>query len=254
MFGRPYDHPVSSPASTRQRSVVGPSRRPRRTQSERRCATRRTLLDATAASLIDHGFAGTTTTAICARAGVSQGTLFKHFTSKALLLGAAAEHLYDQLTERFVDQFEALEQPDNLANDEPDDQRIDRALELLWQVFQSDEFGASLELEIAARTDPTLRAVLGPVLTRHGERVRSQTALLFPGAVGQASFDRTIDLVLEVMVGMAVSQIADPSPEHYRLLLGHVTDLARHAWASTLAVPNADAVDPSWPIDPARTS
>lgn len=242
---------MSNPASTRQRSVVAPSRRPRRTQSERRRTTRRALLDATAASLIDHGFAGTTTTAICARAGVSQGTLFKHFTSKALLLGAAAEHLYDQLTERFVDQFEALEQPDNQS----DDQRIDRALELLWQVFQSDEFGASVELEIAARTDPTLRAVLGRVPTRHGDRVRQQSALLFPRAVGHPSFDRTIDLVLEVMVGMAVSHIADPGPEHYRLLLDDVTDLARQAWASTLAVPSTDLVDtPSSPVDPVRTS
>ena len=199
--------------------------RPRRTQQERRAGTRRALLEATSACLIAEGYAGTTTTAVCRRAGVSQGALFKHFSAKGLLLGAAAEQLFDQLTERFLERFGAIER----STSDPGE-RIDRAVRLLWEMFQSDEFAASLELELAARTDPALRRVLGAVLTRHAERVRVQAATLFPTARGE-HYDRTIDLVLEVMVGMAVSRIADAEPEHYRRLLDHVCGLARTALA-----------------------
>jgi AcrR family transcriptional regulator len=199
--------------------------RPRRTQSERRAGTRLALLEATAACLIEGGYAGTTTTAVCRRAGVSQGALFKHFASKGLLLGAAAEHLYDRLTERFLERFARIEQ----VTSDPGE-RVDQAVRLLWDVFQSDEYAASLELELAARTDPALRSVLGSVLTRHAGRVRVQAAALFPAAHGDR-YDRTLDLVLEVMVGMAVSRIADPDPDHYRRLLDHVCGLARGALA-----------------------
>jgi len=199
--------------------------RPRRTQQERRAGTRRALLEATSACLIAEGYAGTTTTAVCRRAGVSQGALFKHFSAKGLLLGAAAEHLFDQLTERFLARFAAIERSTNDPGE-----RVDRAVQLLWEMFESDEFAASLELELAARTDPALRRVLGAVLTRHAERVRAQAAALFPTAGGE-HYDRTLDLVLEVMVGMAVSRIADPEPEHYQRLLDHVCALARAALA-----------------------
>lgn len=218
---------------------------PRRTQSERRATTRRALLDATAACLIDHGFAGTTTTTVCARAGVSQGALFKHFPTKQALLGAAAEHLYDLLTERFLQRFRTLERQSRASRGAGDDRtragaaapdlgrRVERAMTLLWQVFASDEFAASLELELAARTDPALRAELGLVLTRHAERVRELAAVLFPDAVHDERYDRTIDLVLEVMVGMAVSRIADHGPEHYRVLLRHVTEEAHEVLTRT---------------------
>lgn len=45
----------------------------RRTQEERSQETRARLLDATIESLIDVGYAGTTTTAVCERAGLSRG-------------------------------------------------------------------------------------------------------------------------------------------------------------------------------------
>src|SRR4030095_16238891 len=78
-----------------------PSRPARRTQAERRATTRQRLLDATVESLVDVGNAGTTTTEVCRRAGVSQGALFKHFATKAELVAAAAEHLFGHLVEEF---------------------------------------------------------------------------------------------------------------------------------------------------------
>lgn len=56
------------------------SRRPagRRTQQERSTETRERLLDATVQSLIDLGYAKTTTTVVCERAGLSRGAQVHH--------------------------------------------------------------------------------------------------------------------------------------------------------------------------------
>lgn len=209
----------------------------RRTQQERRDATRRSLLDATTACLVAHGYRGTTTTAVCERAGVSQGALFRYFPTKQALLSAAAEHLYDQLDARFVLQFRQLDRGERAAPDDDTtrarhERRVQRAVHLLWQVFRSDEVAAALELEVAARTDPSLRADLGPVLAAHGDQVRRLTAELFPDAVRDERYERTIDLVLELMTGMAVSYMVDRSEAHYRRLLDHVVELATDALAS----------------------
>src|SRR5512146_1580663 len=64
-----------------------------RTQQQRRDETRRALLDATVESLIEVGFARTTTLEVQRRADVSRGALLHHFPSKAELLVAAVDHL-----------------------------------------------------------------------------------------------------------------------------------------------------------------
>jgi AcrR family transcriptional regulator len=212
----------------------------RPTQSERRTATRRALLDATAACLIQQGYQGTTTTAVCERAGVSEGALFRHFPTKQTLLSVVAEHLYDRLDERFVHRFRQLDRgerttPEGDTIRAKHARRVQRAVRLLWQVFESDELAASLELELAARTDASLRADLEPVIARHGERIRVLTAELFPDAVRDEHYERTIDLVFELMSGMAVSRMVDRSDPHYRRLLDHIVELATEALSSERA-------------------
>ena len=64
-----------------------------RTQQQRRDETRRALLDAAVESLIEVGFARTTTLEVQRRADVSRGALLHHFPSKAELLVAAVDHL-----------------------------------------------------------------------------------------------------------------------------------------------------------------
>ena len=69
------------------------STRTRRTQGERSAETRARLLDATVESLIEAGYAHTTTTAVCARAGLSRGAQLHHFPTKSELVIAAVAHL-----------------------------------------------------------------------------------------------------------------------------------------------------------------
>ena len=60
-----------------------------RLQEERSAETRGRLLDATVACLHEFGYAGTTTTEIARRAGVSRGAQVHHGAARAVSLPAA---------------------------------------------------------------------------------------------------------------------------------------------------------------------
>ncbi|GAA3804966.1 TetR/AcrR family transcriptional regulator [Nocardioides panacisoli] len=121
----------------------------RRTQAERRAATRRALLDATIDVLVDSGYAGLTTTAVCERAGVTRGAQAHYFATKQELVVQALSHLTDQLVEDLVSK------PLNVA-DGPEAQYA-VLLNRLWEIFSGPVSFAQLELFTAARTDADLR-------------------------------------------------------------------------------------------------
>src|SRR5437868_14953598 len=137
-----------------------PVRAPR-TQQQRRDETRRALLDAAVESLIDVGFARTTTLEVQRRAKVSRGALLHHFPSKAELLVAAVDHLAEMRARELKAFASQLPPADEPALPSPGgDARTDAVLGLLWQCFSGTFFQVAMELRTAARTDPELRRVL----------------------------------------------------------------------------------------------
>ncbi len=128
----------------------------RRTQAERSATTQAALLDATVSCLVAHGYQGTTTAAICRQAGVSRGAQLHHFPTKAALLMASVEVLCD----RRLQEFSAL------VAASAGDARIDAAFEQLWQVCAGSTLSAWVELAVAARSDPELRAHMNAVCAR----------------------------------------------------------------------------------------
>src|SRR5258705_13539848 len=102
---------------------LDPVRAPR-TQQQRREETRRALLDAAVESLIEVGFARTTTLEVQRRAEVSRGALLHHFPSKAELLVAAVAHLAEMRAKELKQLSVGL--PEGRA-------RTDAVLGLLWQ-------------------------------------------------------------------------------------------------------------------------
>ncbi len=167
-------------------------------------ATRGRLLDATIECLIERGHAGTTTPEVCRRAGVSQGALFKHFPSKALLLGAAVRHLFAGL----IDDFRAA-----FAAADPAAERVGAALALLRQAFAEPRLLAAFELYTAARTDAGLRQALAPVMAEHRENLRVEARKLFPEADALADFDAVVDTVMAALQGAALGGLVLPEPE-----------------------------------------
>lgn len=190
-----------------------------RTQQQRREETRRALLDAAVQSLIEVGFARTTTLEVQRRADVSRGALLHHFPSKAELLVAAVDHLAEMRAREmkaFASQLPP-ERPDrgdhgeHEAHGEPvpgSDPRTGAVLGLLWQCFSGTFFKVSMELRTAARTDPELRRVLTAAERSLRDRIVAQSRTLFGRAVAEhPGLERALDLTLQLMIGAAMTSV-----------------------------------------------
>jgi AcrR family transcriptional regulator len=195
---------------------LDPARGPR-TQQQRREETRRALLDATVESLIEVGFARTTTLEVQRRADVSRGALLHHFPSKAELLVAAVDHLAEKRAAE-MKQLAALLPPERperadaaAGPDQPaagGDARTGAVLDLLWQCFSGTFFKVSMELRTAARTDPELRAVLTVAERKLRDRIVAQSRSLFGRTVAEhAGLERALDLTLQLMIGAAMTSV-----------------------------------------------
>jgi AcrR family transcriptional regulator len=191
-----------------------------RTQQQRREETRRALLDAAVESLIEVGFARTTTLEVQRRADVSRGALLHHFPSKAELLVAAVDHLAE-MRARELKAFASQLPPEGTepaaaavarsGAGEPapgGDARTGAVLDLLWQCFSGTFFKVSMELRTAARTDPELRRVLTVAERSLRERIGAQSRTLFGRAVAEhPGLERALDLTLQLMIGAAMSSV-----------------------------------------------
>lgn len=173
-----------------------------RTQQQRRDETRRALLDATIESLIEVGFARTTTLEVQRRAGVSRGALLHHFPSKAGLLTAAIGYLAEMRAGE-LKQLAAL-----LPEERAQKARTDAVIDLLWQCFSGAFFQVAMELRTAARTDAELRPAL--VLAERALRdgVVAQARKLFGKRIAEhQGFERALDLTLQLMIGAAMTAV-----------------------------------------------
>ncbi|TMK87078.1 MAG: TetR family transcriptional regulator [Actinobacteria bacterium] len=173
------------------------SRKPRQTNEERSAQTRAKVLDATVDCLIELGYAGTTTTLISERAGVSRGAQLHHFPTKAELVAAAVEHLANRLGQDL--QREAAALP-------ADGDRVTAAIDLLWSRFSTPLFPAWLELWVAARTDPELAASLRPLEARLRAGIEKQGSTMFSAGAG-TDYELIAQLTFYLMQGMALDRI-----------------------------------------------
>lgn len=177
-------------------ATVSQSIRERVPQAERTATMRLRLLEATVASLAEDGWAGTSTTVVSRRAGVSRGAQLHHFPSKQALVVAAVEHLTDRRRDEMRRQ--AAQLPDG-------DGRTRAALELLSQHFVSPVFFAALELWVAARTDDELRESVAPLERRVGRETHAY-ALELLGVADQPGDNRQlVQATLDLLRGLGLA-------------------------------------------------
>ena len=165
-------------------------------QTVRGAATRRLLLDSTTQCLVERGFGGASTTAICGQAGLTAGALFGQFPSKSALLVEVAADLVWQAAAQVEAAFHDL--PPAL-NDS-----LVRVFENLTQVWQTPILKALTELWTAARTDPDLaRALLTANASDRAMLAELNRGLLATGASG-ASTPALAQLILYAVSGRTV--------------------------------------------------
>lgn len=190
------------PMSTTAEPETTPSPRPaRRNQAERSAATRAALLDATLRSLVEDGYAGTTTARVSERAGLSRGAHLHHFQTRDALLAAAAEHLTRRRGQELLAAADALP---------ADGDRIGQGLDLLWESYADPLWQAALELWTHARTDEALRDCLLPVEREFDRQTLELARRLFPEAAARPDFDRLLELALATMRGLVVLDTLHP--------------------------------------------
>ena len=154
-------------------SVRGSEER-RPTRKEQALASRRRLLDAVFECLLELGYAGTTVTAITRRAGLSNGALFNHFATKEELMSAMAVDLGRRLWEQSLDTVAALEHPVD----------TNKVVDVVWDAMRDDRTQVLMELYVAARTNPELRATFSTLDPLFRAAARAITLAAYPDLDG----------------------------------------------------------------------
>ena len=178
--------------------------KPRRTQVERREATIRKLLDAGTRTLIEVGYARTTVQEICARAGLSQGALFRHFPTMEALLVAVAEDVGQNNLANYRHKLERLSAPP-----------LVEVLRLVQDIVRSPINQAWYELAFASRTLPALRKALKPIAGRYSQDILALGRHVLPelSATLGDRFPLLIDTILAVFDGESVHRLVHKKPE-----------------------------------------
>jgi len=165
------------------------------------------LLDATVECLVAYGYAGTTTHRVAEVAGVTRGAQVHHFRSKEDLVAAAIAYLAEQRTQAAIRELDRVQ-----ATSDP----IAAVLDYLWESHQGPIFVATVELWVAARTDP--------VLARHVDRVEpivngaliAAIATMFPEQPAQKELRDIVYTAMDALRGILLASFADRDRQRAR--------------------------------------
>jgi AcrR family transcriptional regulator len=179
-------------------------------QEERTRLMRARLLEATVECLVERGFAGTSTTLVSERAGVSRGAQLHHFPTKNDLVVAAVEHLTEKRAAELAAGAAGL----------PSGQRRTRAvLQMLADHFTGPVFTAALELWVAARTDAQLLAAVEPLEQRIGRETHRLTVELLGADESAPGTRELVQATLDLVRGLGLADtITDDARRRSRIL------------------------------------
>lgn len=190
----------------------------RKTQQERSAAMQAKIIEATITCLVEHGYNRFTTTLVCQAAGCSQGAIFKHFPTKAILVVHAIDSLYSELVDQYREMVRSL----------PDDaDRVGESLQQLRTLFQQPRLLVVYDLHTAARTDLELRQVLAPKERAHRASIRELALEIFPEMTGSPVFASAIDVLFNVVQGAAIGSLVLVEPDIHAQRMAMLDMVAR---------------------------
>lgn len=199
----------------------------RTSNATRSASTRVRLLEACVESLAEHGWSGTTTTGVCDRAGLSRGAQLHHYPTKDDLVVAAVRHLAVRRGVELRERAAALPTGSD---------RTAAVLDLLAAHHTGPLWTAALEVWVAARTDPALRAALLPLEATLGRDLHRLTVELLGADERVPGVRETVQATLEVLRGLGVASLLTDDTARRRRLL--------RRWAITLDAVLATDVTP----------
>ena len=125
--------------------------------------TRQRILDATIECLADVGYAGTNTTAVALRAGLTRPAMAYHFPSRASLIEAVIYHIMRVRLGLYLRDVQSTVNSEEFVG-------------IAWGHLQTSVFRAFTELLVVAHSDEELSVIFGPALAEY-DRARRDASL-----------------------------------------------------------------------------
>lgn len=155
---------------------------------------RRRICAAATRRLSRAGFHRMTIAEVVNEAGISTGALQHHFPNKRALVIAVADYLLTRSVKWF-----------SRAKAEPGAGDFAEMIRRSWrEQFTTDEYGALLEILVAARTDNSLRAKIAPALDRWRAAIEQELTELLPDARNAADLESVLTISRCMMTGLLV--------------------------------------------------
>jgi AcrR family transcriptional regulator len=182
----------------------------RQRQADRSKQTRRKLMAATVECLVERGWTGTTTVLVAERAGVSRGAQLHHFRTRGELVAAAVEYVGAESVAEMLERAAALPTTGD---------RTSAVVEFIIDFYVSPLFTAALELWVAARTDPELKALVVTLETRLGRECHRIAVGLLAADESRPGVREAVQATLDLARGLALANLlTDDSRRRARIV------------------------------------
>ncbi|WDI31700.1 TetR/AcrR family transcriptional regulator [Hyphococcus flavus] len=183
---------------------------------------RRRICEGAVSCLSTRGYHGTSIKQVVNAAGVSLGALQHHFPAKDDLVEATAEFLLSRSVKWFQRAKHNIDQDKNAFGD-----MIRRS----WrEQFTTDEYGALLEILVAARTNATLRHRIAPKLDSWRRDIEAELRDLLPVNDNNAeALEAILTIGRCMMTGLLVHDGLIGDTKHMRKVIDAWIDLASSA-------------------------
>jgi AcrR family transcriptional regulator len=184
---------------------------------ERSLRTRGLLLDAAIDSLVDVGYANTSTADIAARAGVTRGAHLHHFKTRTELFAQAIDHLDGR--QRAAAQRVADSASDKAA---PADILVD----LVVAAFSGDLGKAAVELFVAIRNDDAQRRHMLAIQAGLTQHLLDTCAELIGADVPPGRLEPTFWMTLNLVRGTIIDDMVGRNATRRKQILAEWKHLA----------------------------
>jgi len=201
--------------------------------------TRSALIAAAVACLADGGYRGTTTTAVCERAGVTSGALFGQFHNKGALLAAAEDELIARSLDEITDALHSIP----VAIGGWHSARVERVID----IRASRPTGPGPHAE---ESEAAVRAIVDRLVAVYALPLPAALDELWIAARNDARLARALGAahaatvaLIEDTLSRVVPEMAGGSSLRAVALLVHATAWSKAAWttAAGAALPDGEA-------------
>lgn len=179
--------------------------RTRRTQQERTAETRRKLIEAAIAILAESGYAATSTTVVADRAGVSRGSIFYNFPTKADLMLAVLDHVLREDMRFYARRLAGITSRRAYVLEQT---------KVSWEAFSGPRGIAVMQIMLGGASDPELKTRLPKSLLRISEESADSQQRRAPAGEASRKLRTVVSRVhVAALRGMAMELIAGGRPE-----------------------------------------